>query len=207
MTTKLAHLVALTAAFGLTACPADDDGDTTNASNVTTASTSVSTTEPAESSGGMEESSGTASTTVGTTEPMEESSTAPSDSSSGGDECLPTDECREDGDCAGGGMCISCLCVGGEETGTGECGTNISTQNAACDECIFTNCCAEAQACWGDETVTEPTECVELNNCIGMNNCMDQACIEENCSEFAGSIEPFLALNMCIGTSCASDCG
>jgi hypothetical protein len=117
---------ALLATLGLTACPAgDDDEDTTNASQSTTI-----TTNP-----GTEESSGEGSGTMSTTTPAETGSESDSggetaaDSSSGGDECTPADECREDTDCAGGGSCLSCICVGGEDTGA------TMSGYGACDAC------------------------------------------------------------------------
>lgn len=128
MKKQLASTLTALVALGLTGCPADDDGDTTNATNVTTSvsTTNMTTTDGTEESGPSEESSsGTASTTT----PAEESSTAPAESSSGGSDCQPTDECQDDTQCPGGGMCLGCICVGGEETGGG------SSGYGSCDMC------------------------------------------------------------------------
>lgn len=116
MSHKLATSMTLALALGLTACGGDDDGDTTNVTNATTLGTTMTTSDSTESTGGMEESSSAG--TTATTMPAEESSTAPAESSTG-DACSATDECQADMDCPGGGMCLDCICVGGESTGGG----------------------------------------------------------------------------------------
>jgi hypothetical protein len=124
MSHKLATSITVIA-LGLVACGGGDDSDTTNVTNATTITTSVSTTEAMESSGGESSSGGTSAST---TMPTDESSTAPSESSSGGG-CAPTDECQDDPDCPGGGMCLDCICVGGETTGGG------ASDYGPCDMC------------------------------------------------------------------------
>jgi hypothetical protein len=160
MKKQLASTLTALVALGLTGCPADDDGDTTNVTNATTtATTTMTTTDATESSGGQEESS--TATTASTTTPAEESSTAPAESSSGGDMCSDTDECQDDTDCAGGGMCLACICVGGEETGGG------MSDYGPCDMCA------------GGET---PIQIMGIEGCFCSPSCDGQGsmCPEPN---------------------------
>lgn len=153
MKKQLASTITALVALGLTGCPADDDGDTTNATNVTTTiTTTMTTTDATEESGPSEESSTGA--TASTTTPAEESSTAPAEeSSSGGSDCQPTDECQDSTQCPGGGMCLGCICVGGEDTGGG------SSGYGSCDMCA------------GGET---PIQIMGLDGCFCSPGCDGQ---------------------------------
>ena len=159
MSHKLATSI-IVIALGLTACGGGDDSDTTNATNVTTLSTSV-TTVSNDSSGGESSSSGgtSASTTMATTTPAESST-------SGGSECMPTDECQGDGDCPGGGMCIGCICVGGT-TGSGDCPDG--------ETCQMTG--AGGMACLG-----EPDHCVLA--CGGAMTCPDSMSCQNGACQY-----------------------
>lgn len=117
--------------------------------------------------------------------------------------------------CAADQMCVAGNCLGGGDDSTGEpveCGTNVGTGNMACDDCSHANCCAELQACFGDETVVMATPCLELNNCIAMNcngatTIMElQTCVDKSCAETADQLQTFLAMNQCVATSCAAQC-
>ena len=96
-----------------------------------------------------------------------------------------------------GEQCIAGNCVGGMDDGgsdTGmpaECGTNVMLMDPECNDCVQGACCMQMQACFGDETVVEPTPCFELNNCITMN-CAEAAtaqelmdCVNMSCAETA----------------------
>lgn len=216
MTTKLAvrhstttRMTMLLACFALAACASEDDESDTNASatisttigsatndpsTATDDPTAETTADPTDASG----DSGVAET--GTTDPTADT----------GAECTAADECIDDSMC-GGGMCIGCLCIGGD-TGTAECGTNVATMNPACDECTHANCCAEVQGCFGDETQMGETPCLQLNNCIA-TSCTTamtledlQMCIDMNCPDLAGELQNFLMFNNCAAMNCAADC-
>ena len=88
----------------------------------------------------------------------------------------------------------------------------LNFENPACGECAEGMCCAQLQACFGDETVMEMTDCATLNNCIGMN-CGGattvaelQMCVEAMCAETAGELMTFLGINACLGMNCAAAC-
>lgn len=222
MTTKLAdrhtrypRTTTLLACLGLAACAANDDNGDTNAS--ATLSTSIGS-DPSASASASDTSSdptnGSAETTDDPTGGSED--TTPADTGTTdptadtGGECTAQDECIDDSMCAGG-MCIGCLCIGGGDTGA-ECGTNVSTMNAACDDCSHMNCCAEVQACFGDETVMAETPCLTLNNCIG-SMCATamtvqdlQTCVEANCADVAGELQTWLMFNNCVGMNCLDEC-
>jgi hypothetical protein len=106
---KLMSILATTGIALAAACPADKDEEGT--SNQTTLTI-----------GDDGDDSGTATGDDGmsATMPMEdtmspESSGGPE--STGGSECTVDDECMTDAMCPGG-MCIGCICVGGDDTGT-----------------------------------------------------------------------------------------
>jgi hypothetical protein len=103
-----ARWIALAGSLTLLACPSGDDDNTSTSVSTTIASTT--TTGPSESSSGPgETSTGVAESSSG---PMESSGVA--DSSTG--EACPADaECMDDSMCPGGGMCVGCLCVGGNQ--------------------------------------------------------------------------------------------
>lgn len=218
--TKLTHdLIRIVAALSITgviACAAEDDGDTNDPSVATTVSTTMTTAPETDTNDETTDDPSTTmttdnpSTTMTTDDPSTTMSTTMTMDT--GDECTAEDDCIMDADCPGGGSCIGCLCIGGEETGTTECGTNVGTMNMACDDCSHENCCAEVQGCFGDETVTENTPCLDLNNCIA-TNCTDagtveaiQACIEMNCPELAGEFNTWAAFIGCVGMNCQAEC-
>lgn len=117
--------------------------------------------------------------------------------------------------CADGEECVAGQCFGRDDDGGstggggGMCGTNVMLTNPACDTCVKDACCDQMQACFGDETVTMPTPCLELNNCIVMNCAMAQdlqMCINENCSDFADQVPTWGAFQQCAGMSCMTEC-
>lgn len=219
MTTKLASLrsMMILASLALAACAGDDDDSDTNAS--ATISTTIgsasnnsasATDDPTNASDTTDDpTDATVDPSAGTEDPGETTDT-PADT---GEECTAQDECIDDSMCAGGGMCIGCICIGGDDTAPAECGTNVGTMNPACDECMHTNCCPEVQACFGDETVTEATPCLNLNNCVATSCTTAMTiedltmCIDANCPELAGELETFLMFNSCGAMNCAAACG
>jgi hypothetical protein len=96
-------------------------------------------------------------------------------------------------------------------TGAPACGTNVM-QSEACDACSHENCCAQVQACFGDESVTDDTACLLLNNCIAEqcagSTTLDEveACVDENCPEVADQFDVYLPLNSCQTSMCFDDC-
>jgi hypothetical protein len=105
--------IALASLPILLACPKDDDNPDTGATTTLTTSTTIdpstttdetTTDTPAESSSSPMETS---------TTPAE--SSGPSDESSTGDVCPPEAECVDDSMCPGGGSCVGCLCIGGNQ--------------------------------------------------------------------------------------------
>jgi len=147
-----------------------------------------------------------------TTMTTDDPTTMTTDPMDTGDECPMGSECMDDTMCGAGETCLGCICIGGAETGTTECGTNVSTMNVACDDCSHMNCCPEVQGCFGDETVMMNTPCLELNNCIAMS-CMTattieelQTCVDAMCADFADQLQAWLAFNQCLATSCMAQC-
>lgn len=106
--------IALVSLPILLACPKDDGRDTNATTTLTTSTTidpstttdadDTTTDTPAESSTGPLET---------TTTPAE--SSGPSDESSTGEVCPPESECLDDSMCPGGGMCVGCICLGGNQ--------------------------------------------------------------------------------------------
>lgn len=98
-----------------------------------------------------------------------------------------------------------------DTTGGAVCGTNVE-QSPECDACTHANCCPEVQACFGDETVTEDTDCLLLNNCIatmcaGAGSLMEvEQCVDMSCPELAGAFEVYLAFNGCWTGNCLEEC-
>lgn len=200
MTHAMTRLATLATVLCLTACPDDDDGDTNNTTVSTTAPT---TTSPSDSSGGNEESTGGEEESSGpsTTTPAEESSTAPADSSSGeGGGCNAQDECIEDNDCAGGGLCIDCICVGGEESG-GDC------TPGACGECADVNMCVACVQMMMGECETENVACNMNPECNALIMCsnmcgMDMKCAQQCATDHPDGVEAFNALIGCAQMNC-----
>ncbi len=187
--------------LGQSPAPVAQNASTATATATTTATATATATDPTDAET-TDDPTDAETTDAATTD-------VPADT---GEECPPDPECTDDSMCDGG-TCIGCICIGGGETGTGECGTNVSTQNAACDECSHASCCPEVQGCFGDETVTENTACLELNNCLATNcqaaGTLDalEMCVEEFCPTLASEIPAFLALNACLGMNCGAACG
>ncbi len=203
MTYRHAFLSGLAAAgfvLAMTGCPGGDD--------VETGATTVN--PPTTSAGTMGDTSGDASTGAPAT-------TAPAESSDGGDTtagatCDPP--CEAGQECIGG----TCFDMPGDSSSSGEppaeCGlvVQLNFPNPACGPCAEANCCPELQGCFGDETTMEMTECLQLNNCIAMN-CMGaaslmevQECVDMNCMEFGASFDTWLGYQACVGMSCAAEC-
>ncbi len=183
------------------ACPADDENETAAETTVsattvdpTTTSGETSTSAPAESSS----SSGVGETT---TAPAE--SSGPSDSSSEGG-CAAGSECMDDSMCPGGGSCIGCICVGGNQCDPvvpGEwnscVGANGNTDNTLCN--------------WvGSGSATGFIGCLNSAGMDGANVCFISGC-RDACDCFAPpatgtavvTCGPILADG---GTGCALDC-
>lgn len=120
---------------------------------------------------------------------------------SGGDSCSPP--------CPFGQTCIGGSCFDDSPT---TCGTNVSSANPTCDACAHANCCDEVQACYGDETVTVETLCLQLNNCI-VEYCTSfttfeelQSCVNSSCSGSASQLNTWVDYNNCLFNACASQC-
>ncbi len=75
-------------------------------------------------------------------------------------------------------------CGGG---GTGICDSGLTTNDAACDTCLGTNCCTE------------------IKTCVADNACMD--CLTGQSSQGCDAITAYTAVNECWGTKCGNDCG
>ena len=166
----------------LPACPGDD-GETDTQSATSGATESGSTVSPSSSDDGTSEApTGTSENPTTTEDPPPTSSTSDGAESSSS-----------------------------STAGGGECETNVS-QSKECDACSHENCCAEVQACFGDETTKKDTPCLELNNCIAAE-CTDvktldelEACVDANCADVAAELDAYLALNQCQGNFCQEVC-
>ncbi|MEM9453315.1 MAG: hypothetical protein AAGF11_03995 [Myxococcota bacterium] len=190
----------------LAGCPGDDSNGDTMANPTTMDPTT--TTNP---------TTGTDPTTSGS---GADSTTGGGESSSTGAMCDPP--------CEAGEVCVEGICLmevgessssGGEESSSSGAppamcglGVNLMFPTAMCGECAEAMCCMELQACFGDETVMEPTACTQLNACIN-TNCGEaatlpalQMCVDENCAETADALNGFLGYVNCVGTSCAAAC-
>ena len=186
--------------LALAGCPGDDSG--TSDTMATTMSPTTSTTNS---------TNPTTDTTDGATGNAESSTGAGStgEDTTGGVTCDPP--------CEAGQMCVSGTCFDVDDSSSGEppaeCGLGVMLQfpNPACGDCLAANCCMQLQGCFGDETVMMETECLQLNNCIFMN-CQGvmpadlQMCIQDNCGDFAGSLQDWIGYQMCAGANCAADC-
>jgi hypothetical protein len=218
---KLTHtfvrIVATLSTIGVIACGAEDDDDT-SATDPSIGTTSPSTTTPTTDTDDPSASDTTEDpTTMTTDDPTTMTTDDPTTMTTAntmdtGDECPMGSECLDDTMCAEGESCIGCICLGGAETDPVDCGTNVSTMNAACDDCSHMNCCPEVQGCFGDETVMMNTPCLELNNCIAMN-CTTattieelQTCVDGMCPDFADQLQTWLAFNQCLAMNCAAEC-
>lgn len=183
----------------LLACPAEE-----NDTNATTTLTTSTTIDPSTTT--SDESSGTtpAESSEGPTTTPDES-TGPADSSSGGEVCPPeTSECTEDAQCAGGGTCVGCLCLGGNQCDPiipGEwnscVGPNGNTDNTLCN--------------WvGSGEATGFIGCLNSAGMDGANVCFISGC-EDACDCFAPPVTG-TATVVCSeiladgGTGCGLDC-
>jgi hypothetical protein len=143
-----------------------------------------------------------------TTEATTEASTGSVDST-GAVPCVPS--------CEAGQECIAGTCLDmSDSSSTGEppaeCGLAVQLQlpNPACVPCAEASCCAELQGCFGDETMTEETECLQLNNCIAMA-CAGamtdlMMCVDMNCADYSASLALWMAYRSCLGMSCLVEC-
>ena len=178
------------------ACPSDDDDD---GADTQTSDPSSSTTAPSESSSGPAESSTGAESSSGAAE----SSSGAAESSSGA--LCPIDaECQDDAQCPGGGMCLDCICIGGNQ----------------CDPIVV----GEWNACVGKDGNTDNTlcnymgtggsngfiGCLSSSSVEGSNVCFISDCVDA-CDCFAppatGTAEPVCAAILeGGGMGCALDC-
>lgn len=206
--TKNVWVLAIGLVLPPTACGGDDgEGEDDSAGSVgaTQGGGDTGADDGASESSGAEAGDSESGATTG-------ADTGAEDAGTFGGMCSATDECTVDEDC-GGGTCVDCACVGGDSGGSGAmCPSNVSTGNMACDSCLAESCCSEFQTCFGDETVTMETECLQLNNCI-VENCgmaMDvaslQECVNTNCPDTAGEFNNWVSFTQCLGTSCMSQC-
>ena len=183
---KLATLLSLTGlALSMAGCPGGDDS-TTGADTGTVPTTGTpmtsSTGEPATSTTDTPMTSGQTGDSGADTSGGVTTDTPPADSSSG----EPPAMC---------GLVVQ-----------------LNFPNPACGPCAEANCCPQLQACFGDETTMEMTECLQLNNCIAMNCAMAmtqmefQMCVDANCSDFSASLPVWGNYQMCLGLSCQAEC-
>ena len=214
LTHTVLRIVATLSSVGVLACGAEDDGDTTNDPSLgsTSPSTTNTTADTEDPSTETTDDPTTMTTDEPTTMTTDEPTTTMTTDPDTGAECPMGSECMDDTMCDAGESCLGCICIAGGETGTTECGTNVSTMNVACDDCSHMNCCPEVQGCFGDETVMMNTPCLELNNCIAMSCTMAttieelQTCVDAMCADFADQLQTWLAFNQCLATSCAAEC-
>ena len=91
------------------------------------------------------------------------------------------------------------------------CPSGYQAAEMACDECLQTKCCGPLQACWGDGTETEETQCSLLNTCR-VELCSTvlsadlEACIDENCPEYAAAYPQLIAHFDCTVDMCGAEC-
>jgi hypothetical protein len=182
-------------------CPKDDSGDDA-ATNAT--ATEPSTTAPSESSSsGPAESSSTSPAESSSTGPAESSSTGPADSSTG-ESCPAEAECQDDTQCPGGGACLGCVCVGGNQ----------------CDPIVQ----GEWNACVGENGNTDNTLCnwVGMGGQTGFIGCLNSSqedgsnvCFISGCEDACDCFAPpttGTATVVCAailadgGNGCALDC-
>lgn len=163
-----ARWIALGSLTLLLACPKDDNSDD-GATNPTTTDPTT-TTAPAESSSGPAETSSSEGSSSGAPE-----SSGPADSSTG-EECPAGSECMDDTMCPGGGTCVGCVCIGGNQ----------------CDPIVQ----GEWNACVGKDGNTDNTLCnwVGMGGATGFIGCL-------NSSEMDGSNVCFIS-----GCKDACDC-
>lgn len=196
---KLANWFGLMGlAVAVAGCPGDDSDDT-GAESGPGPTTSPTTTDP-----------GTTTDPPATTT-MDPATT---DSTTGDPPATCDPPCEADQECIEG----TCFDLPPADSSSGEppaeCGLGVTLMfpNPACGACLEANCCEQLQVCFGDETVMMETECLQLNNCIAMNCAMAmtqmelQMCVDMNCMDFAGSINDWLAYQVCAGMSCVADC-
>lgn len=191
--------IALGSVTLLFACPKDDNSDDGNTSMTTTMQPTTSGVEESSSTAPAETSTGVAETSTG----VAETSTGVAESSSDG-ACAAGSECMEDMDCPGGGMCLGCVCVGGNQ----------------CDPIIQ----GEWNACVNENGMTDNTlcnwvgmggaqgfiGCLNSSQMDGSNVCFISDCVDA-CDCFAppatGTAEVVCAAILADGgNGCALDC-
>ena len=91
------------------------------------------------------------------------------------------------------------------------CPSGYSSAIRACDDCLQTKCCDALQACWGDGTETEETQCSLLNTCR-VEQCLDvlsadlEACLDEKCPDYAAAYPELIAHFDCTVGMCGAEC-
>lgn len=169
--------------------------------------TGTSTTESAQ----VDSTSGGDSTTaITTTTSGEGPTTGDLDTTRGAAPCIPP--------CGADDQCIDGTCVDTGDTTTGgpppECslGTQLNFSTRACRTCAAAACCDELQLCFGDENIKQATACGQLNECI-VRNCATvmtrrelAACVDANCMPPMGAYDDWLGWQVCLGSSCGSEC-
>ncbi|HWB77475.1 MAG TPA: hypothetical protein VG755_21055 [Nannocystaceae bacterium] len=169
----------------MSACGAEDEGETTAATTMTT-STTMSTTD---ASAGSEEDSGdedptsdpstTASTSPGTTDP---STTTPAEDSGDEDPGTTTDVAEETGPA--------------EESSTGVAGSpcDPDPMGDPCDECTKMNCCPQLETCFDDPI------------CVCMSGCVMGFADFEPCTQMCGQTANFMPVTDCAASMCLLEC-
>lgn len=184
----------------LLACPAEEDDTNATATTLTTSTTidpSTTTNDDSTGTTPAESSSGEATTT-----PAE--SSGPADSSSGGEQCPPESECFDDAGCPGGGSCIGCVCIGGNQCDPivpGEWNSCVdaegNTDNTLCN--------------WvGSGDATGFIGCLNSAGMDGANVCFISGCVDA-CDCFAPPVTGTATVTCAEiladgGTGCGLDC-
>ncbi len=98
---------------------------------------------------------------------------------------------------------ITCACdtacpqVCATQCATAQCGFTIN--GAACNSCFTQKCCSQGYACADDPVCNALVVC--------MSTCTTQACINSCRSGYQAGTALYDALDTCLGTDCAADCG
>lgn len=174
-----------TLVLAVSACGAEDEGDTTAATTAPT--TTVATTDP---SGGSEEDSGdedptsdpstTATTMPATTDP---STTTPAEDSGGAEDPGTTTAPAEETGPA-------------EESSTGVAGSPCDPDPAGdpCDECTKMNCCPQLETCFDDPV------------CVCMSMCVMGFADFDPCTQMCGQTANFSPVTDCAASMCLLEC-
>lgn len=98
--------------------------------------------------------------------------------------------------------CVGTSCAtacGGGSSGPPTSACGFGTGAAACDSCLDTNCCGDANACLGDADCTALIDCAQT--------CSDSACEAACESAHPAGTAKMTALSTCANTACGGTCG